>query len=252
MSNQAKRLSNCAAERLAQCRGGVVPPASLQPEVLAVVAQTDSIFPETQLDHRDAIELAPVGTELIDRAHFTRLQAEVSALQQRLNIADQRVCDLQSELTKMRSGFSNLRDVARDCEHLASSYCGSIDGVEEHGGDDHEDPTCAIWHRLYYAMFDADKALAHQPVPAPNEEDWHMNPCKQGHGDVGACGGKAFCHTCDETITATTTQAAFEQWNSAHPPSAKAGPRCNEEREELGLPTNPACAACGIGSCFDR
>jgi hypothetical protein len=94
MSNQAKRLSDCAAERLAQCRGGVVPPADLQPEVLAVVAQTDSIFPETQLDHRDAIELAPVGTELIDRAHYTRLQAEMSALHQRLNIADQRASDL--------------------------------------------------------------------------------------------------------------------------------------------------------------
>ena len=140
-----------------------------------------------------------------------------AALQQRLNIADQRVCDLQSELTKMRSGFSNLRDVARDCEHLASSYCGSIDGVEEHGGDDHEDPTCAIWHRLYYAMFDADKALAHPPAPAPNQEDWHMNPCNHGHSDVGACGGKAFCHTCDETITATTTHTAFDQWNAAHP-----------------------------------
>lgn len=49
--------------------------------------------------------------------------------------------------------------MARECEQLSSSYCGTIDGVEEHGGDDHEDPTCAIWHRLYYAMFDADAAL---------------------------------------------------------------------------------------------
>lgn len=80
-----------------------VPPAGLQPEVLAVVAQTNGVFPETQVVHRDAIELAQVGTELINRAHYTRIQAEVSALQQRLNIADQRVCDLQSELTKALS-----------------------------------------------------------------------------------------------------------------------------------------------------
>lgn len=51
-------------------------------------------------------------------------------------------------------------EAVRECERLASSYCGCIDGVEEQGGDDHEDPTCAIWHRLYYAMFDADAALA--------------------------------------------------------------------------------------------
>lgn len=214
MSNQAKRLSDCPADRLAQCRGGDLPPAGdgvdfgIDGRSVRVSQEAYSIFLAREQMGKD----------------------RVAALQQRLNIADQRVCDLQSELTKTRSGFSNLRDVARDCEHLASSYCGSIDGVEEHGGDDHEDPTCAIWHRLYYAMFDADKALAHQPAPAPSEEDWHMNPCKQGHGDVGACCGKAFCHACDETITAATTQEAFERWNSTHAPA--------EKREE------PLCLLC--------
>jgi arginyl-tRNA--protein-N-Asp/Glu arginylyltransferase len=53
------------------------------------------------------------------------------------------------------------------------------------------------------------------------DADWHMNPCKQGHRDVGACQGKAFCHTCDETITAATTQEAFEQWNATHPATSQ-------------------------------
>lgn len=60
-------------------------------------------------------------------------------------------------------------EVVRECERLASSYCGTIDGVEEHGGDDHEDPTCAIWHRLYYAMFDGDRVIAElRQIAAPS------------------------------------------------------------------------------------
>ncbi|WP_280041155.1 hypothetical protein [Pseudomonas sp. Hg5Tf] len=62
-------------------------------------------------------------------------------------------------------------------------------------------------------MSDIDAAL----LEIANKE-WRMNPCKQGHRDVGACNGKAFCHQCDELITATTTQEAFEQWNATHPP----------------------------------
>lgn len=48
-------------------------------------------------------------------------------------------------------------------------------------------------------------------------EDWHMNPCKQGHRDVGAAGGIAHCYQCDEMIIAATTQEAFELWNAANP-----------------------------------
>lgn len=73
-------------------------------------------------------------------------------LQQRLTVVEQRASMLERE-------FKKLRDVAHGCYEIASSYSGCIDGVEEHGGDDHEDPSCAIFHRLYYAMFDADRAL---------------------------------------------------------------------------------------------
>ncbi|WDG77312.1 hypothetical protein PUP68_21685 [Pseudomonas chlororaphis] len=56
------------------------------------------------------------------------------------------------------------------------------------------------------------------PAPvAVVDEDWRMNPCKQGHLDVGAAGGVASCYQCDEKITAATTQEAFRLWNAAHP-----------------------------------
>jgi hypothetical protein len=288
MRNQATRLSNCPAERLARCRGmagnavdqlqdepsgisqhlpedcrqrlaaegksyaksncavcgqfsprwkecDAVLAAGMQPEVLAVVAQTDSIFPETQVDHRDAIELAPVGTELIDRAHVNRLNAKVSALQQRLNIADQRVCNIELQLTTERA----RADVAvADCNEAERELSRALIRLK------HAKP---LLHSggFNLAADDIGSFLASQSAPAAkmcdcnqgrlpcacnvhescardaeaalSEENWHMNPCKQGHRDVGACGGKAFCHTCDETITATTTQEAFEQWNATHP-----------------------------------
>ena len=53
----------------------------------------------------------------------------------------------------------SLTQVAGECEQIASNYSGTIDGIFEHGGDDHEDPSCAIFHRLYYAMFDARAAI---------------------------------------------------------------------------------------------
>lgn len=52
---------------------------------------------------------------------------------------------------------------------------------------------------------------------SPKDADWRMNPCKKGHRDVGAAGGVAHCYTCDEKITAASTQEAFEQWNATHP-----------------------------------
>lgn len=61
-------------------------------------------------------------------------------------------------------------------------------------------------------------SLDQQSAPdALSDENWQMNPCKQGHGDVGACANAAFCHTCGETITAASTSEAFEQWNATHP-----------------------------------
>ena len=54
-------------------------------------------------------------------------------------------------------------------------------------------------------------------VEVAGDENWRMNPCKLGHRDVGASGCVASCNLCDESITAATTQEAFEQWNATHP-----------------------------------
>jgi len=55
--------------------------------------------------------------------------------------------------TGVGADLSKFIQIVDDCYHLASSYSPCLDNVDEHGGDDHEDPTCAIFHRLYYAMF---------------------------------------------------------------------------------------------------
>jgi hypothetical protein len=86
MNQERKRLSDCPVERLAQCRGEV-----------GVLARIDSLL-ERRVFLTDAgVRLALAGhdsVDLVDRAYVTLLQAEVSALQQRLNIADQRASDL--------------------------------------------------------------------------------------------------------------------------------------------------------------
>lgn len=103
MSNQAKRLSDCPAERLAQCRGGLAPPVGGELEVLAWRVLGYNFNTEAfALDYARWAEDIEQVRYLVDRAHATRLQAEVSALQQRLNIADQRVCDPQCELARIR------------------------------------------------------------------------------------------------------------------------------------------------------
>jgi phosphoribosylanthranilate isomerase len=65
-------------------------------------------------------------------------------------------------------------------------------------------------------MADIDAQLP-ASTEAEQDDDWRMNPCKQGHRDVGAAGGVAHCYQCDEKIEAATTQEAFERWNATHP-----------------------------------
>lgn len=79
-----------------------------------------------------------------------------------LAAAEQRI----AELTK---AFEKFRDVVRGAERLASKYSPCIDAVDEGGGDDNDDPTLAIFHRLYYAMFDADAALNPKPEAGSHE-----------------------------------------------------------------------------------
>jgi hypothetical protein len=78
-------------------RPAPAPPASGEVEVLAFLdAEGDVMNSES-----GAVFAAvyPGYKELVDRAHVTRLQAESAALQQRLNVADQRVDELEDAAT---------------------------------------------------------------------------------------------------------------------------------------------------------
>jgi len=74
------------------------------PEVVAVINEEGEHFKETVVEHRPGIDRLPVGTELVDRAHVTRLQAERDALQLRLNAADQRIDELVSAVRSINRG----------------------------------------------------------------------------------------------------------------------------------------------------
>lgn len=204
-----------------------VPAASGKVEALAHV-QADRTLQWLS----DGWRSIPKGTELVDRAHVTRLQAENAALQQRLNVADQRIDELEKDKRRLDSLESNFWDVRHHGTPLADTG-DSTTSVEIIGhwmdkpherviGENHDE-------NLRAAIDQAMTADAYPPArpeypendTALSEENWRMNPCKQGHRDVGASGGEAFCYTCDETITAGTTQEAFEQWNASHPAIAQ-------------------------------
>jgi hypothetical protein len=230
MSNQAKRLSDCPAERLAQCRGGDLAPAG------------DGL--DFGIDGRSVRVSQEAYSIFLAREQM--LRERVSALQQRLNIADQRVCDLQKDTQRLDALEGNFWDVRHHSAPLADTgdYTGGVEIVGRWMDKPHERVIGEDYNESLRAAIDqAMTADAYPParpeypeiVAALSEENWHMNPCKQGHGDVGACSGKAFCQTCDETITAVSTQEAFEQWNSTHAPAAKG----SRETVELNL-TEPS------------
>jgi hypothetical protein len=73
----------------------------------------------------------------------------------------------------------------------------------------------------------------------PKDDDWHMNPCTQGHLDVGAAGGVAACNQCDEKIEAATTQEAFERWNAEHPAAQSIPDQLREAAKMIGIERMP-------------
>jgi hypothetical protein len=54
-------------------------------------------------------------------------------------------------------------------------------------------------------------------VESDADDDWIMNPCHQGHRDVGAGMGIAMCNICKEKICRETTAEAYTEWNRTHP-----------------------------------
>jgi hypothetical protein len=112
----------------------------------------------------EAVVWALPGTRFMDPPDggSPTLGEQVGRMAEALAAAEQRI----AELTK---SFEKFRDVVRGCERLASKYSPCIDAVDEGGGDDNDDPTLAIFHRLYYAMFDADAALNPNPEAESHE-----------------------------------------------------------------------------------
>ncbi|WP_246226485.1 Lar family restriction alleviation protein [Pseudomonas atagonensis] len=90
-----------AGETTWNTRATHVPPAGELPEVVAVINEEGEHFKETVVEHRPGIDRLPVGTELVDRAHVMRLQAERDALQLRLNAADQLIADQSVALKRI-------------------------------------------------------------------------------------------------------------------------------------------------------
>ena len=125
------------------------------------------------------------------------------ALQMRLNAADQRIDD--------RSGTCEWS--REDDSGIWHSGCGATWSFHDDGPEENGMHFCHSCGKTLVV-----EATASEPEP---DDDWRMNPCKQGHRDVGAAGGVAHCYTCDEKITAATTQEAFEQWNAVHPASVQ-------------------------------
>jgi hypothetical protein len=119
--------------------------------------------------------------------HLERITAERDALQQRLNAADQLNDTATSLIRRMVANFDTEIRYHEDVEPNDLEHDLVLSEMRE--------------------------------FLNPKDDDWHMNPCKQGHRDVGAAGGVAACNQCDEKIEAATTQEAFERWNATHLPS---------------------------------
>ena len=132
------------------------------------------------------------------RALVARFIAERDALQQRLNEADQRIDDFAGGECEWRR---------EDDSGIWNSGCGETWSFHEDGPEENGMHFC----------HSCGKHLVVEVTEQEQDDDWHMNPCKQGHRDVGAAGGVAHCYTCDEKIQAATTQEAFECWNATHP-----------------------------------
>jgi hypothetical protein len=76
---ESKHLHKCD-----KCYGGLTPPAGEEVEVVAEIVNKygdPEAFAERDLLTRTDIDKIRIGTELVDRAHVTRLQAEVEGLQ---------------------------------------------------------------------------------------------------------------------------------------------------------------------------
>ena len=103
-------------------------------------------------------EVVPSPYEPAEHFEEMALEQQEDAKSLRAMAVDS-AAEIEALKAEVAAAVANNADVAKfikivdDCYHLASSYSGCLDGVDEAGGDDHDDPICAVFHRLYYAMF---------------------------------------------------------------------------------------------------
>ncbi|WP_397448195.1 hypothetical protein [Pseudomonas sp. NA-150] len=172
---------------------------------------------------------------------YDAAMARETALQERLTTADQRIDDLETQMAELVSAVRSI------------NY-GRAHQIKAPGDDEPQYRQRKEWIDWVLGLCDEASAST-EPT---KDSDWHMNPCKLGHRDVGAAMGIAHCYQCDEKITAATTQEAFEQWNATHPAGAgpgkpsELGLTCNQIREERGLPICKPCITCNNGACIDK
>ncbi|WP_339494612.1 hypothetical protein [Pseudomonas sp. RA_105y_Pfl2_P56] len=172
------------------------------------------------------------AVEIVRASDFDRVTAERDALQQRLNAADQRIDELEQDKARLDALDSNCWDVRFNSSPNGDAGDSSINiEVVGHWMDTPFERVIGenYSENLRAAIDQAMTAPAYPPArpeypesESAKDDDWHMNPCKQGHRDVGASGGVAACNQCDEKIEAATTQEAFERWNETHPATESA------------------------------
>ena len=152
-------------------------------------------------------------------AEGQRYRDERDALQQRLNAADQ--------LNDDRAGTCEWS--REEDSGIWNSGCGETWSFHEDGPEENGMHFC----------HSCGKHLVIEVIEQELDADWHMNPCKQGHRDVGASGGVAACNQCDEKIEAATTQEAFRLWNATHPAVQLISDQLRDAAKMIGIERMP-------------
>jgi hypothetical protein len=136
----------------------------------------------------------------------------------------ERLGTLLAQMAKQQEAHMHLNEHNNECERQLDDAVALLVEIAKGSDTYYEctDKSSATGERIaalskYVAQFQAEPHRPSDNETDAADRDWRMNPCKQGHRDVGAAGGVAHCYQCDEKIIAETTQAAFEQWNATHP-----------------------------------
>jgi hypothetical protein len=111
-------------------------PADESPDVVAVITQTEDPVPETLVTQLPGIDALPVGTELVDRAHAIRLQAELTritlsraALHDELTHQKNLRIEAQDFANKVQSELTEARQLLAECanpESIGEAFANAV------------------------------------------------------------------------------------------------------------------------------